>query len=276
MMMKKYSVILTCVVTMFISGATFGAYGLDGPRDSSAFENNLGVWPSYATWSYEGGTVANALHDMQGMSGSTYDEESNHTSDGSVKNHTFSSPGAANSGHYDYLNNILMPSAVDGYTWEFRVKYNSLGIYETSNGHFWAFDTTGDYQESNMRFRDGYWTGNQSQITFGGTAYDVPGSFSEWHNYRVAVLGQDVAGDGLIHANLYQDQTLIGSHSWAPSTSGSAVAWMGVAWGWDIGSVDVDVDYFRVDGTGAYAPVPEPMTMALLGLGGLLGLRRRK
>jgi len=276
MMMKKYSVILTCVVTMFISGATFGAYGLDGPRDSSVFENNLGVWPGYASWSYEGGTVANALHDMQGMSGSTYDAESNHTSDGSVKNHTSSNEGAS-SGHYDYLNPILMPSAVDGYTWEFRAKYNSLGIYNTLAGHFWAFDTTGDYQESNIRILgEGYWTGYQSKLKFGGTTYDLPGSVSEWHNYRVAVLGQDVAGDGLVHANLYQDQTLIGSHSWAPSTSGSAVAWMGVDWSWDIGSVDVDVDYFRVDGTGAYAPVPEPMTMALLGLGGLLGLRRRK
>jgi len=40
--------------------------------------------------------------------------------------------------------------------------------------------------------------------------------------------------------------------------------------------MDVGYDYVRIDTTGACAPIPEPMTMALLGLGGLLGLRRRK
>ena len=41
-------------------------------------------------------------------------------------------------------------------------------------------------------------------------------------------------------------------------------------------SGDWEMDYYALDGTGAFAPVPEPITMALLGLGGLLGLRRRK
>ena len=274
-MMKKYSVILTCVLIMFLSGTTFGAYGLDGTRDAADFTNQLGVYPGYATWSYEGGSVGNVLHDNQGNEGSTYDSTANHTSDGSVKNHTIGDHTTG--GHYEYLNHILAPSAVEGYTWEFRAKYNSLGIYNTLVGHFWAFDTTGDYQQSNIRILgEGYWTGYQSKLKFGGTTYDLPGSVSEWHNYRVAVLGQDVAGDGLVHANLYQDENLIGSHSWAPSTSGSAVAWMGIGWNWNVSGVDVDLDYYRVDATGAYAPVPEPITMALLGLGGLLGLRRRK
>jgi len=277
--MMKNSLILTCVLLMVLSGTTFG-YGLSGTKDSADFHNQLGIWPGYATWSFEGGTVANPINDIQGNNGSTYDAEANHTSDGSVKNHV-APPQPSASGHYDYLNHILAPSAVDGYTWEFRVKYNALTVYNTLVGHFWAMDTYNDYQESNLRFLDGYWTNPGSdpisQVKFGGTTYNLPGSLSEWHNYRVAVLGQDTAGDGLIHANLYQDATLIASSSWAAgSSSGSAIAWMGVGWNWNVGTVDVDLDYFRIDATGAYAPIPEPMTMALLGLGGLLGLRRRK
>jgi hypothetical protein len=278
-MMKMNSLSLMCVLVLVIAGTTFG-YGLSGTKDSVDFTNQLGVWPGYATWSFEGGTVANPIEDSEGNSGSTYDALANHTSDGSVKNHVDSPAGSA-SGHYDYLNPILAPSAIDGYTWEFRAKYNNLQTYNTLIGHFWAMETTEDYQASNLRFLDGYWTNPGgdpiSQVKFGGTTYNLPASLSEWHNYRVAVLGQDIAGDGQIHANLYQDTTLIGSHSWAAgSSSGSAVAWMGVNWAWDVGQVDVELDYFRIDATGAYAPIPEPMTMTLLGLGGLLGLRRRK
>ena len=59
-----------------------------------------------------------------------------------------------------------------------------------------------------------------------------------------------------------------------PANTGSWSTWMGDLSGSCAGAWEMD--YMRVDFTGAYAPIPEPATISLLALGGLAFLRRKK
>lgn len=80
---------------------------------------------------------------------------------------------------------------------------------------------------------------------------------SQWHTYRMVVLGQDPCDPCNILMNFYQDTDLIlsevdcGNYG---STSPSDYFWMAVEWGGDQGTYNIDCDYIRVD-AGVYAPV---------------------
>jgi hypothetical protein len=60
--------------------------------------------------------------------------------------------------------------------------------------------------------------------------------------------------------------------SWAASPGNGS--WMGDLSGQCAGAWEME--YMRVDFTGAYAPIPEPVTIALFGLGGLALFKRKK
>jgi hypothetical protein len=87
-----------------------------------------------------------------------------------------------------------------------------------------------------------------------------------WHTYRLT------SDD--INWNLYMDgsPTLVDS---TPVVGGYGVTPLdGIQFGAN-GSGDFEIDYIRWTDGGAFAAIPEPATMAILGLGGLM-LRRRR
>ena len=86
------------------------------------------------------------------------------------------------------------------------------------------------------------------------------GDITEFLTVRLAVEG--TGGDGQIR--MYVDTVHVGS---PPGTVGAYNRqWFG-AEGAVVSSGTAIVDYFRYDTTGAYAPIPEPTTIALLGIG---------
>ena len=86
------------------------------------------------------------------------------------------------------------------------------------------------------------------------------------HSYRIAF-------DSTVNKYaLWRDGSLI-SDTIATSSAGARL-YLGDGSGAQAGAADID--YFRWDMTGAYAPVPEPTTLGLLATGGLMCLRRRR
>jgi hypothetical protein len=93
------------------------------------------------------------------------------------------------------------------------------------------------------------------------------------HIWRMANYLNPITGGPVMQ--VWRDGVDMGTHdvSWVNNTS-SYSTWMGDLSGSCAG--EWDLDYIRVDFTGAYAPVPEPATISLLALGGLALLRKRK
>lgn len=106
-----------------------------------------------------------------------------------------------------------------------------------------------------------YWNGTTS-TNFISTANNKDG----FHVFRIAY---DVTAAKYY---IWRDGVLIGDDLTGANNSAAALNF-GDATGSFAGSASID--YIRWT-TGAYAPVPEPGSLSLLGLGGLLMLRRRK
>jgi len=277
--MKKV-IVLMCF--LMIATTAFG-YGLDGTLDSADFTNQLGPYSDYATWSFEGGTVANPMLDGLGNATiSAYNAQ--FTSDGDIQN--TDSANSSGSGMYrNFGSETYVPTGSGGYTYEWRMQIPYLGTSVAGNGLRFGFEA--DQAETvGISIKGGYYYNVENApdyqkyafVNYNGGSADLPFRTDEWHTYRVVVLGED-PGTGIIKANFYQDTTLVIEEFNAGTIGNSAAEnyfWMGVSGYQELYHLTMNTDYVRIDTTGAYAPVPEPATMLLLLGGGLLSLRKRK
>lgn len=263
---------LLCVgVVCFFAGSVVAAYGLDGVRDSSGFTNDLGwdqVNEEFFNVSFEGdvsgGTPTDNIGQLMAGNGGTF------TQNGTIMNWT--NTGSDQSNMFDGLVEDHYDPVNTGHTVEYRVKLNSMTQYDVSYGfRMDLFD--GQYQT----YLYGGWQGTGLRIYTGagGQNVSLPQGFDffEWHNYRITVLGANPNEGNIVKANLYVDQYLLLEEFPVYAENATAQHAMVIPPGAD---VDLDVDYIRLDNTGAYAPIPEPMTMCLLGLGSLFVLRRKR
>ena len=89
---------------------------------------------------------------------------------------------------------------------------------------------------------------------------------SDWHIYRSTRDG----GTGIINFYIDNDPTpILGPLTGA--NAGTAIAFQLFG-----GPGEAKVDYFRATNMGAFPSIPEPATLGLMSLGGLLALRRRR
>ena len=267
--------IVTVVLCLLFGagGSAFGAYGLDGIRDSADFLNQLGPYPSYGNWSYEGGTVANPMEDGLGDNQfSFYPMRAGNTfvSDGDVMTMTILDYNSGSQGFYNvnrWGSHAYWPDvAANGMTVEWRMKFSSDNW--SGGGTGFQFELVDGITEWYMNLKgDSVGAGT---LLLQPTGETVAVDTDLWHNYRLVVLGTD-PGDSQHKAHVYLDDELVfdffTSGGWSPKQLSM------VEWGYMTGAVSTD--YIRIDTTGAYAPIPEPTTMLLLG-GALLGMLRRR
>lgn len=114
----------------------------------------------------------------------------------------------------------------------------------------------------------GLWISDSQIYDYGsGNAY-LCDFTDDFHTLRVAQEGN--GGETKVYVDDVDTGLAVastgGSNNWQ---------WFGDGTG-HIYDGTVLVDYFRMDSTGGYAPIPEPATMVLLGLGGIGVLIRRK
>lgn len=107
--------------------------------------------------------------------------------------------------------------------------------------------------------------------TSGGSiaVLDTNSNTDAFHTFRIA---QDPDSGNLW---VWRDGILLlagGTDLWA--STGAAYMFFGDGGGY-VGGPTMELDYFRWDSTGAYAPIPEPASLALIGLGTLLMFKRR-
>lgn len=160
-----------------------------------------------------------------------------------------------------------------GYTVEFRFRMNDIDVEEADAG-VGAFGFTVEDGDTAV---NSWWnlgvgrTGSQYSVLLrGGNSLNgvrVNIDNTDFHTYRVTQLGNTVT--------LYVDNN--------PVAAGSIndpridIAENALVWGDATGAGDsaFDVDYIYAYAGGAVAPVPEPTMLGLLGLAGVVLMRRR-
>lgn len=149
-----------------------------------------------------------------------------------------------------------------GYTLETRLQIVSAPEGEVA----FVFSPRDGSQAAILRFLDGELLWASTGQTFAVNTTD------DFHDYRLAWVPGETAGSGAYA--LWYDQQLLSDTLVGTNTTANAMVFGDLSDNQFSGNTDVD--YIRWDTTGAYAPVPEPGSAALLGLAALMLVRKRR
>jgi len=154
-------------------------------------------------------------------------------------------------------------AGVNGWTIEFRIKIGTDAI-EGSRGAVALYTGSGTHGDIMA-------VGGSSVKILAHSEIEVStaDNTDAFHTFRVAFFNDG----GVYPYTIYRDGVEL--DHWANGGNwGGDTLYFGSA-GSPYGGPTVEVDYLRWDDTGAYAPIPEPGVLALLGVGGLLLSRVR-
>ena len=168
------------------------------------------------------------------------------------------------------VNYVANPGTNGGASFELRARYAGGDAYDSMLGHIMTTATAGDthYYWLTYYIHTGeieIYNSNGQAPGQGDASLDV----SQWRTYRFTMDGTNW--------NLYVDDNLLSQATLTAYPNADEGTPFAGYFGWFWGTTGTgDLDYLRYTDGGALAPIPEPATLGLLALGGLLGLRRRK
>jgi len=198
--------------------------------------------------------------------------------------------------HADRLATDFFDAAIGGsgsdYTYEMRARFNE-GVrpqinYRAANGFELRHGVNGGLRPGFLFGADAagivvrHGTPIPNPCPAGDTCFEFADSFpgvdlTEWFVLRL-VSGLDEnnqAAPGVITAYLSVDGTDDTGHQFLPSGFGSGASIQIYADTSPAAIPEIEIDYLRIGDGAAIPEIPEPATMALIGLGSFLLLRRR-